>query len=62
MLLSGGARKLTTLYSTITLPDKLADASLKTSLANAWGVQGEFKKAQNTLAAALDLAGQSLLA
>jgi putative PEP-CTERM system TPR-repeat lipoprotein len=54
LLLSGGARKLTTLYSTITLPDKLADASLKTSVANAWGVLGEFKKAQSTLAAALD--------
>jgi putative PEP-CTERM system TPR-repeat lipoprotein len=54
MLLSGGARKLTTLYATITLPDKLADASLKTSLANAWGVLGDFKKAESTLAAALE--------
>lgn len=54
MLLSGGARKLTTLYSSVTLPDKLADASLKTSVANAWGVLGEFKKAQSVLAAALE--------
>jgi len=52
LLLAGGAKKLTTLYGAITLPDKVANASLKSSVANAWGVLGDKPRALEALSAA----------
>lgn len=53
LLLAGGAKKLTTLYGGVTLQDKQAQASLKTSVANAWGVLGDKPKVLEALAAAV---------
>ena len=53
MLLSGSAKKLTTLYGDLVLPDKTANASLKSSVANAWSVLGDKAKAMAALDAAI---------
>lgn len=53
LLLAGGAKKLTTLYGGVTLPDKAANASLKSSVANAWGVLGDKPRAMEALSAAM---------
>lgn len=53
LLLSGGAKKLSTLYGDLVLTDKVANASLKVSVANAWGVLGDRAKSQAALDAAL---------
>jgi putative PEP-CTERM system TPR-repeat lipoprotein len=53
LLLSGGAKKLTTLYGDVVLTDKTANASLKSSVATAWGALGESAKAQTALGAAI---------
>lgn len=53
MLLSGGAKKLSTLYGDMVLSDKAANAALKVWVANAWGVLGDKAKVQTALDAAL---------
>ncbi|MFN7725240.1 MAG: XrtA/PEP-CTERM system TPR-repeat protein PrsT [Rubrivivax sp.] len=52
LLLSGGAKKLTALYADVTLQDPKANAGLKATLANAWGVLGNLEMAQAALAQA----------
>ena len=54
LLLSGAARKLTTLYGGLTLADKPADAAFKSTLASAWGQLGDVAKMQAATRAALD--------
>ncbi len=53
LLLTGGMKKLTTLYGSVTLSDKQADAALRSNLATAWGALGDRAKAQAALDAAL---------
>lgn len=53
LLLSGDAKKLTTLYSDVTLTDATANASLKASVANAWSVLGDPARARTALDASL---------
>jgi cellulose synthase operon protein C len=53
MLLSGEQKRLTTLFNDIELSDKPAQAALKSSLATAWGVQGDKAKTEASVAAAL---------
>jgi len=53
LLLSGGAKKLATLYGEVTLGDKAANASLKSSVASAWALLGETAKAQAAIDAAV---------
>ena len=52
LLMAGGAKKLTTLYGAVTLSDKTANAALKSSVANAWGVLGDKPRAIEALSAA----------
>jgi putative PEP-CTERM system TPR-repeat lipoprotein len=56
MLLTGQFKKLSTLYGDMTLSDKLAQASLKSSVATAWGAQGNKAKTEAAIAAALQAA------
>jgi putative PEP-CTERM system TPR-repeat lipoprotein len=56
MLLTGQYKKLATLYGEMTLTDKLAQASLKSSVATAWGAQGDKAKTEAAIAAALQAA------
>ena len=53
LLLSGQGKKLTSMYGTAELKDKKAQASLKATLATAWGVQGDRNQTQAALDAAL---------
>lgn len=53
LLLSGEYKKLTTLYSDMVLGDKTAQASLKSSLATAWGALGDRARTEAAIAAAL---------
>lgn len=53
LLVTGNQQKLTTSYGDIDLEDKAAAASLKSSLATAWGLQGNREMADKALAAAL---------
>jgi putative PEP-CTERM system TPR-repeat lipoprotein len=53
LLLSGDYKKLTTLYGDVVLQDKAAQASLKSSLATAWGAQGDRARTEAAIAAAL---------
>lgn len=56
MLLTGQYKKLATLYGEMTLTDPLAQASLKSSVATAWGAQGDKAKTEAAIAAALQAA------
>ena len=56
MLLTGQYKKLSTLYGDLTLSDPLAHASLKSSVATAWGAQGNKAKTEAAIAAALQAA------
>jgi len=56
MLLTGQYKKLATLYGDMTLTDLLAQASLKSSVATAWGAQGDKAKTEAAIAAALQAA------
>lgn len=56
MLLTGQYKKLTTLYGDMELTDKLAQATLKSSVATAWGAQGDKAKTEAAIAAALQAA------
>jgi putative PEP-CTERM system TPR-repeat lipoprotein len=53
MLLAGEAKKLTSLYGSVTLPDKAANASLRSSVASAWGSLGDKARTQAEIDAAL---------
>lgn len=54
MLLTGDYRKLATLYGELVLTDKLAQASLKSSVATAWGAMGDRPRTEANIAAALE--------
>lgn len=56
MLLMGDAKKLTSLFGAVDLPDKAAAASLKSSVAAAWGMLGDTTKTQTAMQAALTAA------
>lgn len=53
MFLNGEYKKLTTLYGEKALGDPKANASLKSSIASAWGAQGDAEKTQQAIDAAL---------
>ena len=53
MLLIGDNKKLTNLYGAVELPDKAALASLKSSVASAWGALGDRAKTEAAVQAAL---------
>jgi putative PEP-CTERM system TPR-repeat lipoprotein len=53
MLLAGDGDKLSTLYGEVSLEDKLAMASLKSSVAAAWGLQNKVARSEAAIAAAL---------
>lgn len=53
LVLTGEYRKLATLYGELVLEDKLAQASLKSSVATAWGALGDRAKTEAAVAAAL---------
>ena len=53
MIIEGQAKRLTDEYGKTTLADAAAEADLKTSIATAYGIQGETAKAAQVLAAAL---------
>ena len=53
LLLTGDDKKLTGTYGTLTLPDKRAQAELKTNLAASWGALGDRDKTVAATAAAL---------
>ena len=53
LLLAGENKKLTSLYGALELPDKTASASLKSSVAAAWGALGDQAKTQAAVQAAL---------
>jgi putative PEP-CTERM system TPR-repeat lipoprotein len=53
LLLSGQGKRLTSLYSTVDLEDKAAQAALKSYVAAAWGEQGDRAKTEAAVQAAL---------
>ncbi len=53
MLLSGEHKRLTSLFNDLELSDKPAQAALKSSLATAWGLQGDKAKTEAAVSAAL---------
>lgn len=53
LLQTGDLKKLMALYADTTLADAAAQASVKATLANAWGAMGERKKAESAATAAL---------
>jgi putative PEP-CTERM system TPR-repeat lipoprotein len=53
LLLTGNHKKLVTVYGDISLPSKEAQASLKSSVATAWGALSDKSKSEAAIAAAL---------
>jgi cellulose synthase operon protein C len=53
LLLTGETKKLTTLFADTRLDDRLAIASLKSSLATAWGMQGDRERTEQAVVAAV---------
>jgi putative PEP-CTERM system TPR-repeat lipoprotein len=53
LLMSGEAKKLTTLYGNVELSDKSAVAALKSNLAAAWSAQGNRSQSEAAIAAAV---------